>query len=166
MEFITPEQDRWHTVADDQPVTPAAGTLLSWAQWREARATWPADLKAGVVFPNDADIEELADDLPRLDLVVLQFPKWTDGRAYSQARLLRTRFRFQGQVRAVGDVVVDMVPLLARTGVDAVVLRAGQSVEIARSTLGFFPSYYQGDVHQHQPLFKREASAGAAEVTQ
>ena len=80
------------------------------------RDTWPAGLAVGVSLANTVDIETLAGDLPRFGLVVLHFPKWVDGRAYTQARLLRARYRFRGEVRATGDVLVDMVPLLARTG--------------------------------------------------
>jgi len=70
---------------------------------------------------------------------VLQFPKWVDGRAYTQARLLRRRYRFAGEVRAIGDVLVDMVLLLQRTGFDAAVLRRDQSLDAADRALMFFP---------------------------
>jgi uncharacterized protein (DUF934 family) len=87
----------------------------------------------------------------------LQFPKWTDGRAYSQAHLLRSRYRYTGEVRATGEVLVDMITLLKRTGVDAVVLRADQSIDVAERALRFFPGYYQGDVTERRPLFARPA---------
>ena len=90
-------------------------------------------MPVGLKLANDADVEDVAADLPRFALVALHFPKWVDGRAYSQARLLRSRYRFKGEVRATGEVVVDMVPLLARTGFDAVVLRSGKSVEVGRA---------------------------------
>jgi len=112
-------------------------------------------MPVGVLFPNDADIEDLVDDLPRLSVVALHFPKWTDGRAYSQARLLRSRYRFGGEVRATGEVLVDMMPLLKRTGFDAVVLRHDQSLDAAERALRFFPGHYQGDVNEHRPLFAR-----------
>lgn len=98
-------------------------------------------------------------DLAKLDLVVLQFPKWTDGRAYTQAHILRARYRFGGEVRATGDVLVDMMPLMARTGFDAVVLRADQDRGIAERQLGFFGArgHYQGDVQQTKPVFGRAA---------
>ena len=103
------------------------------------------------------EVTEIAADLPRLALVVLNFPKWTDGRAYSQARVLRTRYRYTGEVRATGEVLVDMLPLLQRTGFNAVVLRADQSLEVAERALGFFPGYYQGDVNEHRPVFARSS---------
>jgi uncharacterized protein (DUF934 family) len=87
--------------------------------------------------------------------VVLQFPKWTDGRAYSQGHVLRARLRFAGELRASGDVLVDMLPLLARTGFDAVQLRHDQSEDSARRALTLVTDHYQGDVVQTRPLFAR-----------
>jgi uncharacterized protein (DUF934 family) len=81
-----------------------------------------------------------------------------DGRAYSQAHLLRARLRYAGEIRATGDVVVDMVPLLARTGFSAVQLRDGQSEDTARRLLGQIPAHYQGDVVDARPLFGRLAA--------
>lgn len=159
MKFIDKAHDRWHqAVGEDGPIpTPMQQPhqLLTLEQWHAVRETWPAGLPTGVIFPNDADIETLAADLPRLALVALQFPKWTDGRAYSQARLLRSRLRYAGEVRALGDVVVDMTPLLQRTGFDAAVLRGDQKREHAERALEFFRGHYQGDVTQTHPLFKR-----------
>jgi uncharacterized protein (DUF934 family) len=130
------------------------------------RETWPRGLATGVLLLNTLDVDELAEDLrgpnARLSLVVLQFPKWTDGRAYSQARVLRARHRFDGEIRAVGDVLVDMLPLLQRTGFDAVLLRHDQKVEAAVRALGFFPGHYQGDVTQPRPGFARDLMAEAA----
>jgi uncharacterized protein (DUF934 family) len=161
MKFIDKTKDAWHTITgEDGPMvtlTPAAYSLLTLTQWHGVRSTWPANMPVGVLYANDADIEDLADDLPRLSLVALQFPKWTDGRAYSQAHLLRSRYRFKGEVRAVGEVLVDMVSLLARTGFDAIALRADQSIDAAERALRFFPGYYQGDTTERRPLFARPA---------
>lgn len=159
MKFIDPSRDRWHTVTgEDGPlvtVTPTPYSLLTLSQWHGVRAQWPQGTPVGVIFPNDADIEELEADLPRISLVVLQFPKWTDGRAYSQARLLRARFRYTGEIRATGEALVDMVSLMQRTGFDAVALRPDQSLAAAERALQFFPGYYQGDVNERRPLFAR-----------
>ena len=168
MKFVDPRhdcpRDPWHTIGgEDGPlvtITPASHLLLTLAQWHSARATWPTGKPVGVIVPNDAAIEDLAPDLPKLALVALQFPKWTDGRAYSQARLLKRRWRYAGEVRAVGDVLVDMVPLLARTGFDVAVLRHDQSPEAAAETLKFFGAgHYQADTAEHRPLFARQGAA-------
>lgn len=151
MKFIAPlHERRWQTVGGEDGPAPhpiaREGQLLTLEQWHAVRDTWPAGLRTGVILVNTADVEDLAADLPRLALVVLQFPKWTDGRAYTQARLLRRRLRYGGEIRATGDVLVDMVPLLHRCGVDAVVLRHDQSLDAAQRALHFFDEgHYQGD---------------------
>ena len=162
MKFIENAKDIWQLVAGEDGPRPhpaaAPNRLLTLEQWHAVREQWPADLPAGVIVPNDTDIETLEADLPRLGLIVLQFPKWIDGRAYSQARLLRGRYRFKGEVRATGEVLVDMLPLMARTGFDAVVLRGDQKRESAERALRFFAGHYQGDTLQPQPLFARTAA--------
>jgi uncharacterized protein (DUF934 family) len=139
-------------------------SLLTMGQWHAVREHWPAQGSAdykpvGVILPNDTDIETLEADVPKLALVVINFPKWVDGRAYSQAQILRKRYRFAGEIRATGEVLVDMMPLLARTGVDAVALRGDQDRADAERALGFFAArgHYQGDVKVTQPVFGRVA---------
>jgi uncharacterized protein (DUF934 family) len=161
MKFIDPRtrpRDPWHAIdGDDGPMvtlTPAPYLLLTLLQWRAVRSHWPADMPVGVLLANDVEVTEIVADLPRLSLIALSFPKWVDGRAYSQAKVLRSRYRYSGQIRAVGDVLVDMLPLLQRTGFDAVAMRADQSREAAERALGFFHvGHYQGDALDNRPLF-------------
>jgi uncharacterized protein (DUF934 family) len=159
MNFVQAAQDPWRAAVGEYgplPIPPIAGhSLLTLEQWQAVRDQWPAGLPVGLTLANTAEVEELAEDLPRFALVALQFPKWTDGRAYSQARVLRARLRYVGEVRATGDVVVDMLPLLQRTGFDAVQLRDGQVEASARRALAIVSEHYQGDVHQTGPLFSR-----------
>ncbi|HEU4460004.1 MAG TPA: DUF934 domain-containing protein [Methylibium sp.] len=160
MKFVARHGDRWRSVGgDDGPmvtITPGPDRLLTLGQWHSVRNSWPAGLEVGVALPNDAPVEDLAADLggdAPIALIALDFPKWTDGRAYSQARLLRARWRYAGEIRATGEVLVDMLPLLRRTGFDAVLLRADQSIDAAERALAFFHGHYQADVHEHRPLF-------------
>ena len=134
----------------------ATAPLFTPDEWRQKAPEWPQGQAAGVRLPNDHDIENLGDHVHRLSLVALEFPKWTDGRAYSQARLLRSRLRFRGEVRAVGEVLVDMLPLLQRTGFDAAQLRADQKPEAATRILNRFSGHYQGDVLDPRPHFARQ----------
>jgi len=119
---------------------------------------------AALAIANDADIDDaLAARLEGAESIALTFPKWTDGRAYSQAHLLRSRYRYAGEIRATGDVVADMLPLLQRTGFSAVQLRADQEQCVAERTLGFFPEgHYQGDVAEPRPRFARTGLASAS----
>ena len=166
MKFIDSHHDRWHLAAgEDGPLphpSPADQLLLTLEQWHAVRSHWSAQATAGkrlgLQLANDADVETLKADLPRLSLIALAFPKWTDGRAYTQARLLRMRMGFQGEIRATGEVLVDMLPLLQRTGFDAVQLRPDQRLDSAQRALRFFAAHYQGDVLDPSPLFRREAA--------
>ena len=117
---------------------------------------------AELVLANDADVEAIAGDLAHVASIALDFPKWNDGRAYSQARLLRARYRFAGEIRATGQVLVDMLPLLVRCGFDAAELRADQSKEFAERALSFFSDgHYQGDLIEPQPRFRRSDAEGS-----
>lgn len=119
----------------------------------------PADqaLPAGALeLANTEDVMALGGRLAGVAVVALQFPKWTDGRAYSQAVLLRSRLRYAGEIRATGEVLADMLPLLRRCGFDAVQLRADQRLESAQRALGFFDGHYQtaaqlGRTAAHRP---------------
>ena len=159
MKFIDRHSDAWLLLPDSEIAGPAPHRLLTLAQWEAVRDAWSVDVPVGVLLPNTADVEALVADLPRIALIALEFPKWVDGRAYSQAHVLRARLRYAGEVRATGEVVVDMLPLLQRSGFDAVVLREGERQASAERALGFFPAgHYQGDVLQPNPLFARKAA--------
>jgi uncharacterized protein (DUF934 family) len=111
---------------------------------------------------NSADVLALREPIARYASVVLHFPKWTDGRAYSQAVLLRGRLRYRGQVVAAGEVLADMLPLLRRCGFDAARLRADQQPESARRALGFFHSH---DFHLHYQTVAPERTPSFNEST-
>ena len=97
------------------------------------------DLPAGtLVLDSTQDVTRLAADLAGRGAVALHFAKWTDGRGYSQAVLLRARLGYTGDIVATGDVLADMLPLLRRCGFSAVRLRADQRLESAQRALGFF----------------------------
>jgi uncharacterized protein (DUF934 family) len=114
---------------------------------------------AGTLRPaNTDDVLALAAEVKQAPMVLLDFPKWTDGRAYSQAVLLRGRLRYGGEIRARGDVLVDMLPLLRRCGFDSAQLRADQDPAHADRTLGLFPGHYQGDATGARPVFARHTA--------
>lgn len=100
---------------------------------------------------NDADPRALS--LAGVDRIDLHFPSFTDGRAHSQAHLLRRRLGFAGEIRATGDVLADQLPLLARNGFTHAVLRVDQDLAVAERQLARFRKHYQGDAVQPQPHF-------------
>lgn len=114
----------------------------------------PAGQKV-IELPNDANPFDL--DLAGVDRIDLQFPKFTDGRAFSQARLLRGRLKFAGELRATGDVLIDQLVQMARCGFDVAVLREGVDMADAQRQFDRFHAFYQGDVTHPLPHFREAA---------
>ena len=112
---------------------------------------------AGVIsMTNDADPRKVSlEGVKRIDL---HFPKFTDGRAYSQAFLLRRRLGFQGEIRATGDVLIDQLVSMSRTGFDVAVLRDGLDASAAQRQFDRFPAFYQGSAIDTKPLFAKMAA--------
>ena len=102
-------------------------------------------------FANQADPHTLC--LKDVDRINLEFPKFTDGRAYSQAFLLRRRLGFKGEIRATGDVLIDQLVQMKRSGFDAAVLRADQSLDMAQRQFDRYRTFYQGDAVAVKPAF-------------
>jgi uncharacterized protein (DUF934 family) len=110
-----------------------------------------------VELANDVDPRTLSlDGVDRIDLV---FPKFTDGRAFSQAFLLHRRLGFKGEIRATGDVLVDQLVQMQRSGFTSAVLRQDQDMAVAQKQLDRYKAFYQGDAVTVQPIFAREATA-------
>jgi uncharacterized protein (DUF934 family) len=108
-----------------------------------------------IELANDADPRELS--LAGVERIDLNFPKFTDGRAFSQAFLLSRRLGFKGEIRATGDVLADQLAQMERSGFTTAVLRADQDLALAQRVLGSHPGYgvgrYQGDAVQVHPHF-------------
>lgn len=108
-----------------------------------------------IELANDADPRALS--LAGVDCIALNFPKFTDGRAFSQAFLLSRRLGFQGEIRATGDVLADQLAQMERCGFTTAVLRADQDLAVAQRVLSNYPGYgvgrYQGDAVQVSPHF-------------
>ena len=119
---------------------------------QEHSASAPAGL---LVLAHDADPRTL--DLSGISRIDLQFPVFTDGRAYSQAFLLRRRLRFAGELRATGDVLIDQLVQMQRTGFDVAVLKEGVDASAAQRQLDRYAGFYQGSAVETQPHFAKVA---------
>lgn len=102
---------------------------------------------------NDAEVAGLP--LEGVERIELHFPKFTDGRAYSQASMLRRRRGFRGDIRATGDVLIDQLVHMERTGFTSAVLKAGKDPADAARQFSRFPGFYQGDTVTPHPRFAR-----------
>ncbi|HNN34671.1 MAG TPA: DUF934 domain-containing protein [Ottowia sp.] len=119
-----------------------------------------AEAEKTLQIANDANLDELAASgaFEGVERIELQFPKFTDGRAYSQALLLRRRYKFAGDIRATGDVLIDQLVHMHRSGFSSAVLAEGVDASAAQRQFERFAAFYQGDVLDPRPLFAREAA--------
>ncbi len=164
--------DAWQTlvVAEGQtadsvalPAASAAPTLLPLAVWQARRAEILARTAEGnaigVWLDAGEQPEAIADDLAHFTVIAINFPKFADGRGYSTARLLRERYGYRGELRAIGDVLRDQLFFMKRCGFDAYALRADKNATEALAGLTDFSETYQAAVDQPQPLFRRRENA-------
>ena len=138
--------DRYVRVPDDAPIPDDVPTIVPAARFLAAAADIARRAApTGVLWPNNRKVAELAPHLDALALVALVFPSFRDGRAYSQARLLRESYGFRGELRATGDILRDQFMFLLRAGFDAFEVKkdadvAAFSTEIARHTVVYQPT--------------------------
>jgi uncharacterized protein (DUF934 family) len=128
---------------------------------REYAHGWPL----GVWLAPDQGAEEIAADLDDLSVVAVFFPKATDGRGFSTARLLRERYGYRGELRAVGEVLHDQLFYLRRCGFDTFALRPDQDVQAALGAFATFDEVYQTAADQPLPLFRRRTAPRPELVT-
>lgn len=137
-------EDRYIRIPDDVAVPEEGAILMPAARFLADAARIAGRPGAtGVMWPNDRDIAELAPNLGRLALVALAFPTFKDGRAYSQARALRERYRFRGELRATGDVLRDQFLFLHRAGFDAFEVRKPEDAKAFCEALQRYNVFYQ-----------------------
>ena len=152
--------DAFVTVADEDAVPSTGGVILSFARFQlEGEALLAEGRDVGVrVGPADR-VEGLAYDLPRLAVVALDFPKYRDGRAYSSAVLLRERFGFGGEVRAVGDVLIDQAWNMVRCGFDSFETTVGVNRWAAAAHR--YRHVYQASADRRPPAYAERAPSRA-----
>ncbi|MBD3644650.1 MAG: DUF934 domain-containing protein [Alcanivorax sp.] len=135
---------------------PAQGKIIvPLAYWQENRDALIARGDVAVWLAPGEEPKDLEDDLTSLPLVAIHFPAFKDGRGYSYARELRTRYNFEGEVRATGDVLRDQLFYMTRCGFNAFEIRADRSIEEALHGLKDFSVTYQADVNDPRPIYRR-----------
>ena len=151
--------DSWISASEPSIDLVGKDVLVPFAAWKSHHAEWlKHEGRLGVLIEPNEDPADVAGDLARFALVAVHFPVFTDGRGYSIGRLLRERYGYKGELRAVGDIMQDQLFYLSRVGFDAFLLRANQSVEGAIKALDSFSEAYQASVERPQPLFRRRVS--------
>ena len=153
-------EDAFVFVADEDAIPESGDVILSLARFEVEGDTLLASnsRRVGVRIEPDQEVEVLAYDLPRIAVVALAFPKYRDGRAYTSARLLRDRFGYQGQIRAVGDVLREQAGFMVRCGFDAFEPADGATPEAWSQAASRFRHVYQRAADARAVAFEERAS--------
>lgn len=156
--------DDWIVIPAGADTLPASGKLIipleRWLTQRDMLTARTQDAGPFAVWlESHEDPAALIDDLHRLALIAVNFPRFADGRGYSTAFLLRQRYGFKGELRAIGDVLRDQLFYLQRVGFNAFAVRTGKDIEDALKALDDFSETYQASSDQPVPLFRRRAAA-------
>lgn len=157
--------DSWQTLVLNEGETaesvalPAGDVIFPLAVW-QARKTEIVSChkRIGLLLQPDDRVEDVAGDLEYFIVIAVNFPKFVDGRGYSTASLVRQRYHYQGELRAVGDVLHDQLFFMKRVGFDSFALKDGKNAEYAlAAAFTVFGDAYQGATTQPQPAFRRRA---------
>jgi uncharacterized protein (DUF934 family) len=136
-------EDRFVRWLDDRPVPEGIAVILPHERLLAEPRLLDRRAPTGVLWPNDRDVSELAPFVDRLALIALKFPVFRDGRAYSQARILREQHGFQGELRATGQVLRDQFLFMLRAGFDAFEVKKQGDAEAFAATVKRYSVFYQ-----------------------
>lgn len=160
----TQVSDPWIFVGDATPVQADIPTVVSYKRFLAERDTLlKSQAELGVKVSPGEDVTALEGDLPRLRVVALDFPKFTDGRSYSAARILRQRFRFDGEIRATGEVLRDQYLFMQRAGFDAYEVRDGAETRDWLTAVAEFSYAYQPAADGSRAVWTQRHAVAAAE---
>jgi uncharacterized protein (DUF934 family) len=153
-------EDSWTFIPDAEPVPASGDVCVSLDRYvAEVDALKGRAGRIGVRLRSDQEAKLAAPYLAALQLIAIDFPTFKDGRGYSTARLLRERFGYEGELRAVGDVLRDQLFYMRRCGFDSYALKAGKDLQGAPAAFHELSVTYQGAVDDPRPLFRRRAAA-------
>ena len=146
----------------DNVGVPTGKVIVPLKVWHAQRSLIGARNNVGVWLASDERPEELRDDVATIPVIAVDFPKFADGRGYSIAYNLRARLGFQGELRAIGDVLRDQLFYMQRVGFNAFATRPDRNIHDALKGLTDFSDSYQTSWDQKNPLFRRAARDHAA----
>ncbi|HCN88232.1 MAG TPA: oxidoreductase [Oxalobacteraceae bacterium] len=142
--------------APEAAAVPAGKTIVPLAVWLAQRAALQQRADIGVWIASHERPEVLKDDVAKLPVIAVDFPKFSDGRGYSIAYNLRARLGYAGELRAIGDVLRDQMFYMQRVGFNAFATREDRNIHDALKSLFDFSDAYQASLDQKMPLFKRQ----------
>ena len=154
--------DSWIIVGVDEETLAATDAqqdiIVSFEFWETHKDTLNNRTgRLGVELLGEHEPDHIEDELNRLDLIAIHFPKFADGRGYSLARLLRQRYGYTGELRATGDVLRDQLFYMKRCGFNSFALREDRDIDDALKSLQDFSVTYQADAHETRPVYHRRS---------
>lgn len=156
--------DEWTVVDPKDAIPEGVPVIVDTARWLEERDVLQrSDRRIGILLKSDELPESLRGDLPRFEVVALEFPHFKDGRPYTSARELRERFGYEGEVRAVGDVGRDQLLFMHRCGFDAFEAPDSVTVRDWQEAISSFSVWYQAGVDARVPVWRSRHQMLAAE---
>ena len=150
-------ENNWQIVVDQASELPQGNILVEANYWLENQSELSKRPNVGIYLNGDADLESLKDVLDSFEVIAVNFPAFADGRGYSLARLLKERYHYKGEVRAIGDVLIDQLYFMKRCGFDTYLLKDGLEAEKALQYFSTFSDPYQLAYDVQTPLFRRKA---------
>lgn len=157
------EGDPWQYIRDDQEVPARGDVVVGFARFDRDNQDYEArEGRFALRIDPEDDLLQVITHLPKVELICVSFPKFGDGRGYSKARLLRERFGYRGELRAVGEVLTDQIFYLSRCGFDSFELAPGKDVSAALRAFEDFSVTYQGATDEPRPLYRRAQRSGSA----
>ncbi len=157
--------DSFVHLADDAPLPAEGPIIVGLARWQEEHGLIaPRNTPVGVRLKPSDPVEQISSDLDRLAVIALEFPKFNDGRAMSQARLLRQRYGYAGEIRATGKVLRDLLLFMHRCGFDAFEVTDNVTAETFAQSLGEFSVFYQPASDGQSTAMERRHGAAPAQV--
>jgi uncharacterized protein (DUF934 family) len=148
--------DRYVTVLDEAALPDGVPVIVPAVRFlADAAEILQRDAPVGVIWPNNRKVAELAPYLERLAVVALVFPNFKDGRAYSQARLLRERYGYHGELRATGQILRDQFLFLVRAGFDAFEVAKSGEAEAFAAAIARYSVFYQSAGDERAPAMRR-----------
>jgi uncharacterized protein (DUF934 family) len=161
---VRPAEDGALPAVSELPAGKVIVPLALWQAERDALVASRSAADLGVWLAPDNEPADIVGDFDKLALIAVDFPVFRDGRGYSIGRLLRERYGYKGELRAIGDVLRDQITFMFRCGFDSYALRADKDFNDALKAFDDFSVQYQGAVDT-SPLFRRRAAqAGADKV--
>ncbi|TNE42570.1 MAG: DUF934 domain-containing protein [Alphaproteobacteria bacterium] len=149
-------EDQWQRLEEHEIVPRDGAVIVDLERWQVERETLKErTAPLGLLLLPGQSPEEVAEDLPRFDLIALSFPAFKDGRAYSYARILRERLGYKGELRAVGEVLQDQLFFMVRVGFDAFEVNTRTSEEDFAAEMAKFPAVYQPSSCGETTVFAR-----------